>query len=325
MRKEPPRLEGALIALDPTNGEVRAIVGGRDTQSVGLNRALQTKRQPGSAFKPFVYAAALESGYAPASVIDRLNSPIDTYQGAWLPEDEHSTADSMTMRTALRTSSNRAAVRMLETVGIERAVGYAKQLGVGTVPSVPSLALGSGEVTLASMTSAYAAFAQGGIVRDPVFIKRVEDQDGTVLFQADANPRRAVSETTAFLMATMLADVIDAGTGTRARTRRLQTAGRRQDGHDERFCRCMVRRIHAEDCRGRVDRVRSAPDDRQERARRPPRGTDVGEIHESRDQKRRRHVVRAAWQRRACRGVPLVWTPAWRRLRQRAINQHLRR
>ncbi len=211
------RLQGALLALDAATGEVRAIVGGRDTQSVGLNRALQTKRQPGSAFKPFVYAAALESGYAPASVIDNLNTPIDTYQGAWLPEDEHSTAGSMTMRTALRTSSNRAAVRMLETVGMERTVSYAKQLGVGTVPNVPSLALGSGEVTLASMTSAYGAFAQGGIVREPVFIKRVEDQDGTVLFQADAKPRRAISETTAFLMATMLADVIDTGTGNRAR------------------------------------------------------------------------------------------------------------
>jgi len=210
-------LQASLIALDPATGEVRAIVGGRDTAGVGLNRALQSKRQPGSAFKPFVYAAAIENGYSPSTVIDRLNEPIDTYQGAWLPEDEHSSAASMTMRTALRTSSNRAAVRVLENVGIERAVSYAKNLGVGTVPNVPSLALGSGEVTLASMTAAYAAFADGGIVRDPVFIKRVEDQDGSILFQSDAHPRRAVSETTAFLMATMLADVIDAGTANRAR------------------------------------------------------------------------------------------------------------
>ena len=211
-------LQASLIALDPATGEVRAIVGGRDTASVGLNRALQSKRQPGSAFKPFVYAAAIENGYSPATVIDRLNEPIDTYKGVWLPEDEHSMAESMTLRTALRTSSNRAAVRMLETVGIERAVEYAKNLGVGTVPSVPSLALGSGEVTLASMTAAYAAFANGGIVREPVFIKRVEDQDGGILFQNDTRPHRAISETTAFLMATMLADVVDAGTANRART-----------------------------------------------------------------------------------------------------------
>jgi len=214
--KEP--LQASLLALDPSTGEVRAIVGGRDTKSVGLNRALQTKRQPGSAFKPFVYAAAIENGYSPATVIDRLNEPVTTYQGAWLPEDEHSTAASMTMRTALRTSSNRAAVRVLETVGIERTVAYARNLGVGTVPNVPSLALGSGEVTLASMTAAYAAFANGGVVREAIFIKRVEDQDGTVLFQNDSHPRRAVSETTAFLMSTMLADVVDAGTANRART-----------------------------------------------------------------------------------------------------------
>jgi 1A family penicillin-binding protein len=211
-------LQAALLALDPATGEVRAIVGGRDPHSVGLNRALQTKRQPGSAFKPFVYAAALESGFSPASVIDRLNTPIDTYQGRWLPEDEHSTADSMSIRAALRTSSNRAAVRALESVGLDRTVSYARNMGIGTVPSVPSLALGSGEMTLASMTSAYAAFAHGGVVNDAVFIKRVEDLDGTILFQTNSSPRRAISETTAFMMATMLADVIDAGTAYRART-----------------------------------------------------------------------------------------------------------
>ncbi len=211
-------LQASLIALDPTSGEVRAIVGGRDTASVGLNRALQSKRQAGSAFKPFVYAAAIENGSSPATVITRLNEPVDTYEGAWLPEDEHSNAASMTMRTALRTSSNRAAVRVLETVGIERAVSYARNLGVGTVPNVPSLALGSGEVTLASMTAAYAAFANAGMVREPIFIRRVEDQDGTVILRNESRAHRAVSETTAFLMSTMLADVVDSGTGNRART-----------------------------------------------------------------------------------------------------------
>jgi penicillin-binding protein 1A len=210
-------LQGALIALDPRTGEVRAIIGGRDTDSVGLNRALQTRRQPGSAFKPFVYAAALESGYTPATIIDQLDTPVDTLKGAWLPEDEHSTAESMTMRAALRTSSNRAAVRMLEVVGIDRTVAYARQLGVGTVPNVPSLALGSGEVTLASMTAAYAGFAEAGVVRDPIFIRRVTDHNGEVLYQGDPKPRRAVSESTAFLMASMLADVIDFGTANRAR------------------------------------------------------------------------------------------------------------
>jgi penicillin-binding protein 1A len=210
-------LQASLLALDPGTGEVRAVVGGRDTGSVGLNRALQSKRQPGSAFKPFVYAAAIENGYSPATLIEDLDRPIDTYEGAWLPDDEHSVASSMTMRTALRTSSNRAAVRMLETIGIDRAVAYAQKLGVGAVPNVPSLALGSGEVTLSSMTAAYAAFAHGGVVREPILIRRVEASDGSILFEDDPRPRRAVSETTAFLMATMLADVVDAGTANRAR------------------------------------------------------------------------------------------------------------
>src|SRR5262249_4373933 len=156
------QLQGALVAMDPDTGHVRAMVGGRDFDESRFNRAVQARRQPGSAFKPFVYATALEAGYSPATLIQHLHDPIFTGQGAWTPEDEHLTADSITMRAALRTSSNRAAVQMLQQVGISHTVTYAKQLGVGDVPSVPSLALGSGEVTLQSMTAAYAAFANHG-------------------------------------------------------------------------------------------------------------------------------------------------------------------
>src|SRR5207248_2182981 len=165
-------LQAALIALDPATGQVRAMVGGRDFNQSHFNRAVQAHRQPGSAFKPFVYATALEEGFTPATVIDHLDDPISTVQGAWTPEDEHSSASGMTMRTALRTSSNRAAVRMLQQVGIARTVEYAKQMGIGDLPSVPSLALGSGEVTLQSMTAAYAAFANHGSVPRPVLVRR---------------------------------------------------------------------------------------------------------------------------------------------------------
>ena len=130
-----------------------------------------------------MYATALEAGYSPATVITGLDDPIATPQGGWVPEDEHSTASSMTLRTALRTSSNRAAVQLLNAVGIQKAVGYAEKLNVGTPPSVPSLALGASDVTLMSLTAAYGAFANGGIVRQPVLIRRVEDSDGNVLFQ----------------------------------------------------------------------------------------------------------------------------------------------
>jgi 1A family penicillin-binding protein len=213
----PAYLQGALVAIDPATGYVRAMVGGRDFDESRFNRAVQAKRQAGSAYKPFVYAAALEAGYSPASVITGLNDPIATPQGGWIPEDEHSTADSMTLRSALRTSSNRAAVQLLNSVGIKNAVSYAERLNMGTPPSVPSLALGAGDVTLMSLTSAYGAFADQGMVRKPVLIRRVQDSDGNILYQEQGSSHRAVSEATAFLMSSMLADVVNAGTAYRAR------------------------------------------------------------------------------------------------------------
>jgi 1A family penicillin-binding protein len=210
-------LQAALVAMDPVTGHVRAMVGGRDFAESHFNRAVQARRQPGSAFKPFIYAAALEAGFTPATVIDHLNDPIATVEGDWVPADGHSTADSMTLRTGLRTSSNRAAVRLLQDVGIPRAVSYAQNLGVGDVPSVPSLALGSGEVTLQSITAAYAAFANQGRVPTPITIRRVEDHDGRVLFKAEELSTRAVSETTAFLMSNMMSDVINSGTAAAVR------------------------------------------------------------------------------------------------------------
>jgi 1A family penicillin-binding protein len=210
-------LQAALLAMDPQTGQVRAMVGGRDFEDSRFNRAVQARRQPGSAFKPFVYAAAIEAGYTPATIIDHLNDPIATPQGAWPPEDDHSTAESMSLRTGLRTSSNRAAVRLLQEVGIPQTVQYAKTMGVGDVPSVPSLALGSGEVTLQSLTAAYAAFANHGLVPRPMLIRRIEGNDGEVLYTGETSTTRAISDTTAYLMSTMLADVINAGTGAGAR------------------------------------------------------------------------------------------------------------
>jgi 1A family penicillin-binding protein len=210
-------LQGALVAMDPGSGAVRALVGGRDFGESHFNRATQARRQSGSAFKPFVYAAALESGYSPASLITNLNSPTATPQGQWVPEDEHSSASSMTMRSALKISSNRAAVQVLNTVGIPAAVSYAQKLNVGTPPSVPSLALGTSDVTLVSLTAAYGAFADGGLLRAPALIRRVEDSDGKVIYTNPGKSQRAISESSAFLMSSMLADVINAGTAYKAR------------------------------------------------------------------------------------------------------------
>jgi penicillin-binding protein 1A len=210
-------LQAAVFAMDPTNGHVRAVVGGRDFSESRFNRASQAMRQPGSAFKPFVFAAALESGYSPASIIRHLDEPVATSRGFWSPEDDHSDVDSLSLREALRISSNRAAARLLEDVGIGPTLRYAANLGVGEMPEVPSLALGSGEVTLQTLTAAYGAFANRGRVASPMLIRRVEDRDGRVLFNSAPVMSRALSETTAFLMASMMADVVNSGTGARAR------------------------------------------------------------------------------------------------------------
>src|SRR5215831_13274442 len=210
-------LQAALIAIDPRNGEIRALVGGRNFAASPFDRAMQAHRQPGSAFKPFVYAAALESGYTQVSVINHLDEPIETLKGAWLPDDGHVDQPSIDLRNALRISSNRAAIRMLQQVGIPNVVTLADTLGLEKQPAVPSLALGSGSVTLASLTAAYASFANGGILRQPTLIRRVDDDAGQVLFTAKDNPVQVLSESTAFLISDMLTDVINAGTAAKAR------------------------------------------------------------------------------------------------------------
>ena len=233
-------LQAALVALDPHTGEVRAMVGGRSFEESRFNRATQSRRQPGSAFKPFVYAAALEQGYTPATIITGLSEPVATFQNVWLPDDEHINGDAITMRAALRLSSNRAAVRMLQTVNISTAVNYAERLGLDNLPQVPSLALGSGEVTLLSLTSAFGAFANQGVLASPGLIRRVTTSEGQVLYEAAPSMKPAISANTAFLMTSMLQDVVNAGTAAQARQIgfRLPAAGKTgttNDYHDAWF------------------------------------------------------------------------------------------
>lgn len=224
------RLEGALVAIDPQTGEVMALVGGRDFHTSSFNRATQARRQPGSAFKPLLFAAAIEQGYMPSSTLSDMDTPIQTAQGAWLPSGEHE-ASSYTLRQALTVSSNRAAVRVMQLVGMTTTQTYARRLGISSsLPSVPSLALGTGEVTLLDLTSAYSAFANNGIMAPHTLIRRIEDSQGNLLWQSslERHPYRAVRPGTAYLMSSMMADVMNRGTGSRARTEgfKLPAAGK---------------------------------------------------------------------------------------------------
>lgn len=220
-------LQAALVAIEPSTGYVRAMVGGRNYAESPFNRATEAKRQPGSAFKPFVFAAALEAGFSPGTTIDGLDGYIASAQGAYLPGGEHE-VESTTLRAALVHSSNRAAVHLLQRVGLGATIDLANRVGLDHLPAVPSLALGTGEVSLLDLTSAYTAFANAGVLQPPVFVTRVEDPEGRVIFRGESIGRRVLSESTAFLMSNMLADVVDHGTGYSARQSgfRLPAAGK---------------------------------------------------------------------------------------------------
>jgi 1A family penicillin-binding protein len=206
-------LQGALIAIDPTTGFVRAMVGGRDFKDSSYNRATRALRQPGSAFKPFVYAAAVEDGFGPDDLIEVFNDPMIA-DAVWTPDDDHVYEEEvLTLREGLRMSSNRAAVQLLTTVGLRKTMKSAKGFGFDGLPSVPSIALGSGEVTLSQITAAYGAFANRGAIYHPTLIRRIVDRDGAVLFEHESKSTQAVRPVTAYLMADMLRGVIDGGTG----------------------------------------------------------------------------------------------------------------
>jgi len=227
-RKAARDLQGSLVALDPASGEVRALVGGRDFSASSYIRATQARRQPCSAFKPIIYAAALERGMAPGSMLHHLDEPIMTANGPWLPGGEHEESE-YTLRAALKISSNRAAAQLLQQVGYGQATYYAQRLGIESrLPAVASLALGTGGVTLLELTAAYGVFANRGMAVAPHLIVRVENAQGETIFAETPSRRQAVTPATAYLMSSMLADVITSGTATGARAAgfKLPAAGK---------------------------------------------------------------------------------------------------
>jgi penicillin-binding protein 1A len=209
-------LQGALVAMDPRNGEIRALVGGRRFVQRGFNRALGARRQPGSAFKPFVYAAAMAEGYTPATLVD--DSPVEVVDGArvWRPVNfDGEYAGVVTLRRALATSANAAAVRLSRAVGERRVVALARRAGLrGDLRAVPSLALGAVEVTPLELTAAYAPFANGGYRVEPSLIHRIVRADGTELWRAgEPETDRVLEAGEAFQVTSMLRSVVDEGTG----------------------------------------------------------------------------------------------------------------
>jgi len=209
-----PSLQAALVAIDPATGNILAMVGGRDYQQSAFNRASRSRRQPGSAFKPFVFAAALQRGLSPVSILQGINRIEPQGPDEWTPRNAHDDApDELTLRAALIESNNRAATLLLQNVGTRRVLALASDAGLHDLPDVPSLALGTGLVTPLTITAAYSAFPNGGLVVRPRDILRVRDADGGVAYQQTVDTDRVLSPEVAYQMTSMLQDAISRGTG----------------------------------------------------------------------------------------------------------------
>jgi 1A family penicillin-binding protein len=212
-------LQAALVALDPQTGDVLALVGGRDFGRSPFNRATSARRQPGSAFKPILYAAALQSGMSPISLVSDLAQLHVQGHDEWVVKNATAdTRDSLTLREALFESNNQAAVRLLTQVGSRQVLTLSTALGMPGLPDVPSLALGVGEVTPLQLTAAFAAIANGGYAVTPRFISRVIDANGYAVLDQDVARTQVMSDAAAFQVVSMLEDVIDVGTGAAARS-----------------------------------------------------------------------------------------------------------
>lgn len=228
--EQTPLVEGALIAIEPGKGAIRAMVGGFDFNRSEYNRAVQAHRQPGSAFKPLIYAAAVDQGMSPASVV--LDAPVVYEQideeKTWKPENYGKRFHGMvSLRDALAQSHNLATVRLLEKVGVRNVIEFSKQVGISSpLASDLSLALGSSSVGLMELTSAYGVFLNQGNRAEPYAIFFVKDNQEKVLELAEPEGQDVISKETAYLITNMMEDVVQKGTGQAAKVLGRPVAGK---------------------------------------------------------------------------------------------------
>ena len=247
--EQEPKAQGALVALDPHNGQVKAMVGGYDFGKSQFNRVLQAYRMPGSAFKPIIYAAALDKGYTPATVI--LDTPViykekakDGLETEWKPQNyEQRFTGPMSFRTALTHSANVVTIKILQDIGIDYVANYARKLGITSpITRNLTLALGSTAITPIELATAYSVFDNGGVRVTPTYITKVVDRDGKVLESIDPadfpdgpgkgqrliqqDAKRVISPETAYLITNLMESVVRNGTGWRAKALGRPCAGK---------------------------------------------------------------------------------------------------
>lgn len=217
--EQEPEVEGAAVVIEPETGFIKAIVGGNNFSRSPFNRAVYAKRQPGSAFKPIIYAAALEHGFTPLSVIN--DEPV-SYPGVngkqWTPENyDHKYYGPTTLRSALALSRNIVTVKLLESVGIDKVIAFAKEIGINSeIPRELTIALGSITMTPMELATVYSTFANGGLKIKPIAIRYITDQKGNVLESNEPEAIEVLSPQTSFILTSMMKDVINYGTGMRA-------------------------------------------------------------------------------------------------------------
>lgn len=228
--EQEPLVEGALVSIDPLTGYVKAMVGGYDFKRSQFNRAVQARRQPGSAFKPFVYGAAIDAGFTAATMIDDspISYEIPGWKKNWTPENyDGKFYGPMTLRDGLVYSRNVVTIKLAEEIGIDNVIRFARRMGIKSrLDRNLSLALGSTGVSLLELTSAYGAFANHGVRIEPIFIKYVTDSEGNILESSVPVAEKVLSRQTAYIITSILQDVIQRGTGRSARILGKPLAGK---------------------------------------------------------------------------------------------------
>jgi len=249
--KQYPKVNGAIVALDPHNGKVKALVGGFSFEDSEFNRVTQAKRQPGSAFKPFVYAAALENNFSPNSIV--LDAPFIAKQGIglkdWKPENYGKEFyGPTTLRKGIEYSRNLMTVRIAQDIGLQKILKLSKELNIyNEIPELLSVSLGSAETTLLQLTNAYTVFVNGGKKTNPILIERIQDRRGKTIFNSEKrdcigcdrfsksetvvplikdNYKQVISKETAYQMLSMLEGTIKRGTGKRLKDLKAPLAGK---------------------------------------------------------------------------------------------------
>ena len=228
--EQKPKVEGALVSFDPNNGKVKAMVGGYSFQRSQFNRATQAKRQPGSAFKPIVYSAALDNGFTPASVV--LDAPIvysnKDMNSTWKPQNyEREVFGPTLLRTALVKSRNLVTIRVANEIGINKVIDRAKKLGLQSeFPSDLSVSLGSASVTLMNLSRAYSAFCRGGSYIQPRTVNKVTGPWEKEIYKSETKSHKAMSSQTAYIINYLLQKVIQEGTGWRIKALNRPVAGK---------------------------------------------------------------------------------------------------